>query len=400
MRRILVIWAVVMALWSTGAFCRPLDAEPMPTCASCRQPITRQYIQWGRQLFHPEHFVCAACGLPFGTAGYVAHQGRPYHQACYAERFAERCGVCGKPVTGTYVPKNGKAYHPACYAEAFAERCGVCGKPLVGRYIQKDGHSYHEACYQQALAEKCAVCGLGITGQYVVDPWGNTFHAAHQRQYATCEYCGRLITPRTTSGGRRYPDGRKVCTLCFGSEVSGDPAAQPIVETVRSQLSGWGLEVPREAAPVILVDRHTLTKLLRRTGHPGGPNVNGFTSVLTEKEGNRITKREMAVYVLYGMPREVFAGTVAHELTHVWINLNNGRRLDPAFEEGSCNYMKFLVHEQSRSDLAPYVLKAMQQDQDPAYGVGFRRVKKLVERKGLETLLTLLGRSTGFPLGY
>ncbi|HEY9855785.1 MAG TPA: protein DA1, partial [Stenomitos sp.] len=166
------------------------------------------------------------------------------------------------------------------------------------------------------------------------------------------------------------------------------------------RLAGWGLEVPAEAAPVILVDRGTLRNLLRRTGHPGGPNVNGFTSVLTEKRGNQIVKREMAVYVLFGMPREIFEGTVAHELTHVWVNLHNGRRLDPAFEEGSCNYVKYLIHDQSESELAPFAIKSMQQDQDPSYGAGFRRAKNLVERKGLDTLLTLLGRSTGFPLGY
>lgn len=368
MRRIRVIWAVVMALGSSGLFARPVDAETMPDCASCREPITRAYIQYGRQVYHPEHFLCAACGRPIASKGYVPYQGRPYHQACYAE--------------------------------AFAERCGVCAKPLVGRYIQKDGASFHEACFQQSLAEKCAVCGVGITGRYVVDAWGNTYHYEHQRQAPNCEYCGRIITPRTSSGGYTYNDKRHVCGICYRTQVSGDAIAQPLVESVRERMAGWGLEVPREAAPVILVDRATLRKLLRRTGHPGGPNVNGFTSVLTEKRGNQIVKREMAVYVLFGMPREIFEGTVAHELTHVWINLHNGRRLDPAFEEGSCNYMKYLIHAESQSELAPYAIKAMQQDQDPAYGAGFRRVKNLVDRRGRESLLTLMGRSTGFPLGY
>lgn len=368
MRRILTLWAMVVTWLSGSALARPVEAQSLPTCAACREPITSTYIQYGRQLYHPQHFTCAACQRPIGNKGYVPYQGKPYHQACYAE--------------------------------AFAERCGVCEKPLVGRYIQKDGQSYHEACYQQALAEKCSVCLQGITGQYFKDAWGNVYHAAHQRQAPTCEYCSRIITPRTSSGGYTYNDGRSVCGLCHRTQVSGDVIAQPIVESVRDRMAEWGLVVPKEAAPVILVDRATLRKLLRRTGHPGGPNVNGFTSVLTEKRGNQIVKREMAVYVLFGMPREIFEGTVAHELTHVWINLNNGRRLDPAFEEGSCNYMKYLIHANSESELASYAIKAMQQDQDPAYGAGFRRVKNLVDRRGLEELYALLGRSTGFPLGY
>lgn len=368
MRRILLIWAVVMALWPGDLLSRPVDAEPMPTCASCRQAITSTYVQWGRQMFHPQHFLCAACDRPIGSKGYVPYQGKPYHQPCYAE--------------------------------AFAERCGICAKPLVGRYIPKDGKSYHEACYQQALAEKCSVCGVGITGRYLVDPWGNTYHEEHRKQAPNCEYCGRIIAARTSAGGYTYQDQRHVCGICYRTQVSGEGVAQPLVEAVRERMAEWGLDVPPEAAPVLLVDRATLRKLLRRTGHPGGPNVNGFTSVLTEKQGHTITKREMAVYVLFGMPREIFEGTVAHELTHVWINLHNGRRLDPAFEEGSCNYMKYLWHDQSESELAPFAIKAMQQDQDPAYGAGFRRVKNLVDRKGIDTLITLLGRSTGFPLGY
>ncbi|MNX86786.1 LIM domain protein [compost metagenome] len=367
MRRSRAIAAWMMALGVAGVV-PPTEAAPMTTCASCRQPITSTYVQWGRQAFHPQHFTCAGCGLPIGSAPYVPHQGRPYHQRCYAE--------------------------------AFAERCGVCQQPLIGRYIKQDGKAYHEACFQTSIAEKCDVCGTGLTGKYFVDPWGNKYHAAHQRQVPNCDYCGRIISQRTSGGGSTYQDGRSVCAGCYGVQISGDRAAQPLIEGVRERLRGWGLDVPAEAAPVILVDRNTLRNLLRRTGHPGGPNVNGFTSVLTEKQGNRITKREMAVYILHGMPREVFEGTVAHELTHVWINLNNGRSLDSAFEEGSCNYFKYLLHAESQGEMAEYAIKLMQQDQDPAYGAGFRRVKRLVDKRGLDYLITLLARSTGFPLGY
>lgn len=355
-------------LLTGGSASWSVSAEPMPNCATCRQAITSTFVRFGHQVYHPQHFLCAACGQPIGSAGFMQHQGKPYHQACYAE--------------------------------SFAQRCAICNKPIMGRYIKKDGHSYHEACYQNQLAEKCSVCGVGLTGKFFIDPWGNKYHAAHQRQTPNCEYCGRIVSPRTTGGGFTYNDGRSVCAMCYKSQIAGDRNAKPIVEAVRGKLEEWGLEVPASAAPVLLVDRGTLRNLLRRTGHPGGPNVNGFTSVLTEKQGNQIVKREMAVYVLFGMPRELFEGTVAHELTHVWINLHNGRRLDYAFEEGSCNYFKYLVHTHSESDLADYAVKAMQQDQDPAYGAGFRQAKRLVDSKGLPNLITLLGRSTNFPLGY
>jgi hypothetical protein len=355
----------VLGVGLTGI--RPVSAEPM-TCATCRQPITGRYVQFGRKVYHPNHLLCAACGEPLDPRQFMEHQGQPYH--------------------------------PKCYAESFAERCAICHKPIMGRYIKKDGHSYHEECYRNKLAEKCAVCGGGLVGKFFIDPWGNKYHAAHQSQCPNCEYCGRVISPATTGGGYTYGDGRSICMLCYKTQISGNAKARPLVEEVRAKLAEWGIEVPASAAPVNLVDRGTLRNLLRRTGHPGGPNVNGFTSVLTEKQGNHIVKREMGVYVLYGMPKELFMGTLAHELIHVWINLNNGRKLDYAFEEGSCNYFKYLMHTHSDGDLAAYAVKSMQQDPDPAYGAGFRRAKRYVDSKGLPNLITLLQRSTNFPLGY
>jgi len=128
----------VLGVGLTGI--RPVSAEPM-TCATCRQPITGRYVQFGRKVYHPNHLLCAACGEPLDPRQFMEHQGQPYH--------------------------------PKCYAESFAERCAICHKPIMGRYIKKDGHSYHEECYRNKLAEKCAVCGGGLVGKFFIDPWGN-----------------------------------------------------------------------------------------------------------------------------------------------------------------------------------------------------------------------------------
>ena len=372
----------------------------MPNCASCRQSITDTYVQWGRQVYHPQHFTCAACAKAIGTGSFVPYQGRPYHQACYVESFAERCKHCGQPIAGKFFKHKGRAYHDHCYRDYIAERCEICQKPIMDRFIPEKGKAYHEACYQKTLAEKCAVCTTGLTGQYFIDPWGNKYHAAHQKQMPHCEYCSRIMSSRTSDGGYTYGDGRHICGICYSSRVPSDREARPLIARVRERMRVWGLDVPEEAAPVKLVDRTALHNLLRRSGHPAGPKVNGFTSVLIEKQGNQVIKREMAVYILFGMPRELFEGTVAHELTHVWVNLHNGRKLDPAFEEGSCNYMKYLIHQGSESALAPHAIKSMEQDPDPAYGQGFRRASKYVERNGLPALLANLAKSTGFPFGY
>jgi hypothetical protein len=245
------------------------------------------------------------------------------------------------------------------------------------------------------VAEKCTVCNQGLLGTFLVDGWGNRFHGQH----ATCEHCGRAIGDRTSQGGRVYLDGRRVCGICISTQVRNDRDASPLIEDIRARLAAFGMNVPPEVAPFQLIDRGQLRSLLNRSGM-GAANVSGFTSVKTETRGGKPVRTERRVYVLYGMPRELFMGTVAHEFGHVWVSLMSGRKLDPAFEEGSCNYLKAMMHLDSTDPMAEHLLKVMQQDPDPAYGQGYRRVRRLVEARGLETWLTLLGRGSGFPLGY
>lgn len=365
-------------------------------CSDCRQPITGQYVRWGSQAFHPQHFACAACSRPI-SGSYATHQGRPYHDACYNERFGLKCGVCAQSISGKYVPHQGKAFHPACYTEHLAEKCAVCARPLTGKYVKHEGSSYHTACFQANVAPKCDVCGAGMVGKYLVDPMGNRYHAEHR--IPLCTYCRRVISPQTSRGGYTYSDGRSVCALCYPTVVRKDHEAASLVEQVRSELESLGIEVPASAAPLQLVDLTTLKRHVKRGGLHG-QNVQGFTSVVTETRNGQVSRHEIAVYVLDGMPREDFMGTVAHELMHVWINLNAGKKLHPALEEGACNYVRALVHEAHGSEEAARNLKSMADDPDEHYGRGYRRARAYAERNGLPALLMLLRKGSAFPLGY
>jgi len=333
-------------------------------CSDCRQPISGTFVRMGREAFHPQHFACAACD---------------------------------RAISGNYVPHQGKPYHAACYAERFGERCGTCSRPISGKFIKHEGQSYHTACFQTNVAPKCDVCGAGMVGRYLIDPLGNRYHSEHR--IPLCAYCRRVVSPNTSKGGYTYADGRSVCGLCYPQVIRSDRDAVAAVEEVRAKLADWGLEVPQSAAPLKLVDLTTLKQLMRRGGLHG-QNVQGFTSVLSETRGGQLTRREIAVYVLNGMPREDFMGTVAHELTHVWINLNASKKLHPALEEGACNYVRSLVHSESGSADAERNLKAMQDDPDEHYGRGYRRAKAYADRNGLPALLTLMRRGSAFPLGY
>lgn len=80
-------------------------------------------------FWHPEHFLCSACGKPVASSRFYEYNGAPYHLGCYARYVAPGCAFCGKP-----------------------------------------------------LAECCAV-----------DHWGTKFCAEHWEEFPKCVYCGRLV---------------------------------------------------------------------------------------------------------------------------------------------------------------------------------------------------------------
>lgn len=103
-----------------------------PVCKGCGQPIWGNYLTAMDASWHPEHFVCAACGRPISEAHFSHHQGLPYHIDCYNNTFLPRCAYCGRP----------------------------------------------------------------LVEEYLVDPWGTRYCKEHRNQFPRCTYCGRMVPPQ------------------------------------------------------------------------------------------------------------------------------------------------------------------------------------------------------------
>lgn len=106
-------------------------------CTYCHQPIQGSVLTALGSTWHPEHFVCGACGLPISDQSFNVQDGKPYHTACFYNQIAPRCAYCGKP----------------------------------------------------------------LTGEFLVDQWGTMFHKEHESQYPHCDFCGRLIPPQQQERG-------------------------------------------------------------------------------------------------------------------------------------------------------------------------------------------------------
>jgi hypothetical protein len=335
-------------------------------CAQCRQTLNGRFLRVGNLAFHPEHFLCK---------------------------------ICQTPIQGTFNTHQGMFLHPECFASHYAPRCTLCEKALTGKYVAHEGKPYHEACYGKHLAVPCAVCKRMIVGAFIKDYWGNQYHAAHIKEFGACLYCGKLTHAAISGGGTTYLDGRVVCRHCHKSAVHRESDALRVVQRVRQKLQGWGVDLGDIEAPVRMIDRTQLMRFLNGGPHSAYQRVSGFAQMNWERQGRQSLNKRANIYLLSGMPLGFLEAIAAHELMHVW-NFHHGPPHTFALEEGSCNYMSYRVHEeQAASDpLAAYHVDCLIRDADPAYGVGFRKVKRYVERHGFERLLALLKRSADFPL--
>jgi LIM domain/Protein DA1 len=108
-----------------------------PICKRCGQPIVGSYLTALDATWHPEHFVCAACGLPIDDAHFHVHDQAPYHKACY----------------------------------------------------------------ERELAPHCVYCGRALMGEYLIDSWGQKFCKEHENTYLHCSFCGRLVPPKDREQG-------------------------------------------------------------------------------------------------------------------------------------------------------------------------------------------------------
>ena len=333
-------------------------------CAGCRQGINGRVLRVGKLAFHPEHFVCRACQ---------------------------------KPIQSSFNVHQGMFLHPDCFAAKYAPRCGLCDQALTGKYVVHEGKNSHERCYGQHLATRCDLCQRMIVGTALTNYWGHTYHAEHAREFAECLYCGKLVHPAISGGGTTYPDARAICRGCHKTAVHREADGQRVVVAVRARMAGWGVDLGTLPVPVRFVDRVKLSTMLKGGPHASMKRVSGFAAMRWEHQGRVVQNKQATVYLLTGMPLASLEATAAHELMHVW-NFFNGPKHAFALEEGSCNYMAYRIHQEQGGAMADYHIDCLMKDPDPAYGVGFRKVKRYVERHGFERLLTLLRRSADFPL--
>lgn len=307
-----------------------------------------------------------------------------------------KCQYCGGLITDSYTQYNGYFYHSDCFTKNVAPRCDVCNKPLTGRWVVYENKNYHQHCYEARVALRCSVCGEIIEGEYLVDHWGNKYHAYHQAEIATCSFCGRLLSDPAAGGGNRFDDTHHICFKCNQQAIHDEKAGHKKLNEVRNLLEKAGIVIDHQHIEFELVSRNKLAQLVGRRN----PDHFGLTHFEKTSYFGLLSDRMFTIYILRSLPPMHYVSTAAHELMHVWQFLNTPEEGEAVLVEGSCNYAALLALRQINDDMARYVVRQLHEDPDPVYGEGFRRVRKLVDNRGIEYWLQHLQFDPEFPIGY
>lgn len=295
------------------------------------------------------------------------------------------CQGCGQPIWGKYLSALGTTWHPEHFC------CAGCGHPLGGEHFHlHNGAPFHSACYSRLIAPHCAYCGKSLMGEYLIDHWGIKYCPEHHRHYPSCAFCGRLVPNQPASGGREIS-----CSVCQSSAVETTTEARPLFSHVTHWISNQGLFYNNLPLSLEICDQSRLAELLNQRGQT---HSRGATTSSTYTQDGRVVHAKVnGIAVLQGLPAVLFQGVTAHELGHVWLIVHGIQSLPNWGEEGFCEYLSHRYYCDLNTLEGRYHAMCIENNTEPVYGEGFRRVRTLADPLGFPRFLEILCTTKTLP---
>lgn len=231
---------------------------------------------------------------------------------------------------------------------------------------------------------KCYICNRLINGSYYTDVWGHVVCADHfnSGEITNCSSC-RGFTDRQHT----LSDGRVLCAACKNNVLENDDDIHLVLSDVLYNLHKRGFDdLLMDTVDVEIVSAKQIATL-----RGGEVNINnkGLTHSQIKTSfalfGNS-RKLYHKIYILESLPKIEFAGTLAHELLHVW-QVQNGIHPPPLWCEGLCNLGTYYTYIMMPSPLTKIFKKTLMENPDQIYGDGFRRVLKLESEIGVANII-------------
>ncbi|KAG2327279.1 hypothetical protein Bca52824_010007 [Brassica carinata] len=352
------------------------------------------------------------------------------------------CGGCNSEIEhGRSVDVFGVLWHPECLW------CDACDKPItvqeVANHVSNSRGKFHMACYERY----CYVCKERKMKKYNHHPfWEERYCPAHDSDGTPkCCSCERLEPM-----GMNYvklDDRRCICLECRESAVMDSYEVQPLHFEIREFFEGLNMKIEKEF-PFLLVEKQALNKaeeeekidyqyevvtrgiclseaqtITSVSKRPRLGQHNQLIDMVTETQRVVSDCEVTAILILYGLPRVMTGYILAHEMMHAYLRLNGYRNLNTIIEEGICQVLGHMWLESQtyspidateavassshtpaatpskkgvcsdfEKKLVDFCKNQIETDESPVYGVGFRKVNKMVTNSSLQETLKEITR--------
>ncbi|KAJ8535448.1 hypothetical protein K7X08_023168 [Anisodus acutangulus] len=359
---------------------------------------------------------CSGCHRDFGSGNYLGCMGTFFHPECFL------CHACGFPITEYEFSLSGN-------------------------------NPYHKSCFKELTHPKCEIPtnGAGLI-EYRCHPfWSQKYCPSHENDnIKRCCSCERLESRNTRYVS--LGDGRSLCLECMESAIVDTWDCQQLYHAIRDFYEGMNMAIDQQI-PMLLVERQALNEAIEGEKHGSHhfPETRGLclseeqtvTSVLKRQrmavrglvgirtQPQKLTRKceVTAILVLYGLPRLLTGAILTHELMHAWLRLKGFRNLSPEVEEGICQVLSQMWLESEvvpgsrnmpstsaasssstwsyskkggksgvENKLGEFFMHQIAHDASPAYGAGFRAANTAVNKYGLRRTLDHIRLTGSFPL--
>jgi len=173
----------------------------------------------------------------------------------------EDCPRCGFEVVSegaVYVTAVGRRWHPQHFV---CEVCALPFDDDEHKYFEaNDGKVYCSehlpSQYGQQIRGACAVCGEPVDAQndYFENMWGEIYHEHHNAQLKECEYCGSAVCQEVK------PGQIIACKHCVEVAVTSRKTLESIFEDVRKGMEEIGLRIGDQQVKIGMVQQEQINK--------------------------------------------------------------------------------------------------------------------------------------------
>lgn len=274
--------------------------------------------------------------------------------------------------------------------------CSQCHQRIRSgsRYMIVKGKAFcSKECYIRTLPE-CTICGKrSFTGGiYAQD---HSFFACTKcMKFPRCFAC-MLPTPK----GIHLSAGRVICPVCHRTSVSSQSQALALFNEVRDTMRFSLGIATRHPIQFSMTDPDTLHRLSGNRSNT--VNEQGLfrydveiervitRNYLGKKTGEKLCKKneQIRIYVLDQLPKARMEYVMAHELAHDWQTAHYPGIREDWIKEGFAEYIAWRYNQyKKRNELN----RRIENNPDPVYGEGFRRIQNIAQKRGFSGLKQFL----------